>query len=337
MIKNTSKQTNYNSIDLVKFIMAFAVIAIHTHPLEFCQNEIILSIYTNIIEMAVPFFFLASGFFLEKKSKEPWDSGVIYSQLIKVLKMYLLWMAIYTPLSIHHGFSQHETIKDWCLKFMQGLFFVGEQYNSWHLWYLLSTIYALLLIMALMKRGISRKGLLLVSISFAFLSIGIDTFVTVAQGIEHLPLPLKLAQGILNRSIVSGRIFSGMVFIPLGMYLARNKLNMAANIVLFSVSFVMRCVINNVAVDALLLIGVSIGFWGIIENYALGQSPIYSRLRKASTVIYLVHMYVWTFYYFFVYGEMTYGIDSFVMTSVLSCVIALFCLYAAKPKDIKEN
>lgn len=54
-INNIDRQ--YNSIDLVKFIMAFAVIAIHTCPLFKCKNEHILEIYNDFVEMAVPFSF----------------------------------------------------------------------------------------------------------------------------------------------------------------------------------------------------------------------------------------------------------------------------------------
>lgn len=334
MEKNVSIETNYNSIDLVKFIMAFAVVAIHTHPLEFCRNKIILSVYTNIVEIAVPFFFLASGFFLEKKAKGTWDSNTIYSQVIKISKMYLMWMAIYTPLSIYHSISLHETMKRWCLGFIRGMIFVGEQYNSWPLWYLLSTIYALLLIMVLIKRGMTHKGLLAISVVFAILSIGIDTFLDVTKEMSDLSLLSKCVKYLLKYSVSNGRIFSGAIFIPIGMYLAQNKLSIPINTALFAVCFAVRCTVDNIAIKAVLLIGVSIGFFGLVETISLKERPIYPKLRKASTVVYLVHMYVWTFYYFFAYGEKTYGIDSFIITSVSSCVVALVYSYV-RPKGIK--
>lgn len=47
--------------------MAFCVIAIHTQPLVNCNNDSILSIYDSVVRLAVPFFFITSGFLLEKK------------------------------------------------------------------------------------------------------------------------------------------------------------------------------------------------------------------------------------------------------------------------------
>ena len=44
------------------------------------------------------------------------------------------------------------------LMYIRGFFFWGEQYNSWPLWYLLSTVYALMLILLLLRRKLSYRG-----------------------------------------------------------------------------------------------------------------------------------------------------------------------------------
>ena len=49
-------KAGYNSIDIVKFVMAVCVIAIHTRPLRFCSNIIINNIYDSFVSSAVPFF-----------------------------------------------------------------------------------------------------------------------------------------------------------------------------------------------------------------------------------------------------------------------------------------
>jgi len=36
-----TKGSNYNSIDLCKFLMAVCVVAIHTHPLQNCSQDIL--------------------------------------------------------------------------------------------------------------------------------------------------------------------------------------------------------------------------------------------------------------------------------------------------------
>ena len=52
---------NVNSIDICKFIMSICVVAIHIHPLANCNNDLLLSVYNNIVSLAGSFFF----FFLE--------------------------------------------------------------------------------------------------------------------------------------------------------------------------------------------------------------------------------------------------------------------------------
>lgn len=61
----SSKQ--YNSIDLMKLIMALVVVAIHTEPLVRCENIVVLNLYKAISDVAVPFFFIASGFLVFDK------------------------------------------------------------------------------------------------------------------------------------------------------------------------------------------------------------------------------------------------------------------------------
>lgn len=48
----STERLQYNNIDLIKFIMAFAVVAIHTNPLVDCKNDIVQIVYNNIVNMA---------------------------------------------------------------------------------------------------------------------------------------------------------------------------------------------------------------------------------------------------------------------------------------------
>ena len=65
-------QINYNGIDLVKFICSYLVVIIHTAPLSsyFMTYGDLLHIYIiqYFCRLAVPFFFVASGFLLFRKT-----------------------------------------------------------------------------------------------------------------------------------------------------------------------------------------------------------------------------------------------------------------------------
>lgn len=325
-----------NNIDLIKFIMAFAVIAIHTRPLEYYPNPIINALYINLVELAVPFFFLSSGYLLSKKMNYPLTESDIYiikKHLLKIVKMYLTWMIIYTPLAVYHNLiCERISFTKFCLIYTRNLLFVGEQYNSWPLWYLLSTIYSLFFIILLIKSRISPKGLLIASMSFSLISFGAIWFSSI-----NIPLStsLLLLHKVICYSIPNIRILGGMIYIPLGMLLAHNKLNLRVSILLFTAGFSFRCYFENETVDLILLVLTTIGFWGIINQIKFSNNNISQVLRISSTVIYLIHMYVWTFYYMLVYKEKTYGLDSFLITSLISA--ALSFLYIHFTKKISNN
>lgn len=80
----STERLQYNNIDLIKFIMAFAVVAIHTNPLVDCKNDIVQIVYNNIVNMAVPFFFLTTGFFTFREN-------VIFEQSIRYIYIRTLY------------------------------------------------------------------------------------------------------------------------------------------------------------------------------------------------------------------------------------------------------
>lgn len=85
--------------------MSFCVVAIHTNPLINCSSRLVLSIYDSVVELAVPFFFIVSGFLLAQKFDGKNNTTIIYKQMKKILKMYLIWNLIYSPLEIYHSMS----------------------------------------------------------------------------------------------------------------------------------------------------------------------------------------------------------------------------------------
>ena len=65
-MKFTTKK-DFKGIDLIKFIMAIFVVAIHTHPFEGLSENVFIQFWNIIVRFAVPYFFIASGFLLFSK------------------------------------------------------------------------------------------------------------------------------------------------------------------------------------------------------------------------------------------------------------------------------
>lgn len=52
---NSASIKVYNSVDLFKFLMSVAVVAIHTNPIVYCTNEFVIRVTVMIEDWAVPF------------------------------------------------------------------------------------------------------------------------------------------------------------------------------------------------------------------------------------------------------------------------------------------
>lgn len=123
-----NRHKEYVGIDYFKFVAAFLVIAIHISPLAtFTENgDFIL---TRIIaRVAVPFYFMASGFFLI--SRYAYNTDKLRVFLKKMAVIYGISVLIYIPLNVYnHYFSMDSLLPN----LMKDIFFDGTMY---HLWYL---------------------------------------------------------------------------------------------------------------------------------------------------------------------------------------------------------
>lgn len=154
---NFGKQAeNFNSIDVMKFIMAIVVVAIHTEPFHSSQHNVQIA-FNALSGLAVPFFFISSGFLLGRRMQDDSDVFPAKRQLIKIIKLYVKWSVIYLPFAIydywHTGISPLKAAILYIRNFILG----GMHYNSWQLWYLLSTIYGLIFIIRMLKYGMSNR------------------------------------------------------------------------------------------------------------------------------------------------------------------------------------
>ena len=117
----------------------------HTYPLLSISENADFILTRIIARIAVPFFLMVTGFFIlpSLMTKKP-NYEKVFKSIKKTLKLYLVAIILYLPLSIYSGqvtFTFKEIIND--------LLFNGTFY---HLWYLPATIIALLLVVLLLKK-----------------------------------------------------------------------------------------------------------------------------------------------------------------------------------------
>jgi len=121
-------RTAYTGIDEFRLAAALLVITIHTSPLAFCSETGDFFLTRVIARVAVPFFLMASGFFLISQYAR--DAGRLWAFLKKTAVLYGISIAVYLPLNLYNGYFSG---KHFLPELIKDLVFDGTMY---HLWYL---------------------------------------------------------------------------------------------------------------------------------------------------------------------------------------------------------
>lgn len=323
MLNRTEQNRTYASVDLCKFFMAIVVVAIHVHPFEGYAESTWIDIYRLMCYCAVPFFFLCTGYFLAKGIDCAEAVSALEqtkSYLNKTLKLYIIWTIVYIPLALLLYFTNTTPWWKDFIFYLHGLVIMGEHYNSWILWYLLSAVYGLAYLYVCVKYKFSLNRIVLIGFSLYLVGVLITSF---AQYHGELPNILHWLQRVLGYC-VSGRIFTSFFFIPMGMLIYRHCWSKWQGVLLI-VSALLLWLLG--AKDGIVLKNIviaisSVGLFLFVINVHLSAKPFYRQLRISSTVVYFIHLWVWTVVYGIVYQQKNYGMDMFLLTLGISLVIS---------------
>lgn len=319
---------NYNSIDVAKLFMAVCVVAIHTDPLYGCAGGFGLDLFNQVISWAVPFFFICTGFLIGKHIDLTGDHAAkqIKTSALKMLKLYLLWSVIYLPPAIVERLHAGKSVAYNLLHYAKGLILNGEHYNSWILWYLLSSFYALLFISFLVKRKQSPSRILAIGCA---LFVGYLALNALCDYANMLPPGLQKLLPLIQSTVGRGKPLQGFLYIPIGLCLSGKSMRVPQAAILFVVPFVLSFFTGQ-AVDRVLLPITVTGLFGLIVSIPLPDGKVYPILRKYSTGIYFIHLYCWMFYYLVFCGQKTYGLVAFLVTTLLSVILTTLWLIASR-------
>ncbi len=96
-----ARDKHFPFVDVVKFICAFLVIAIHVVPFTDIDPYLSYGVKQYIARLAVPFFFVAGGYFCFRKTDyNNFDSERPIAYAKRIFRLYLIWTTIYLPLII---------------------------------------------------------------------------------------------------------------------------------------------------------------------------------------------------------------------------------------------
>lgn len=91
---------------------------------------------------------------ISRKSME-----VCKKYLSRVLSLYVIWNIIYLPITIF-GFKENNmSFARYVLDCIRGFLFIGQQFYSWQLWYLLSVFFVIASICIMAEHKIKDKNI----------------------------------------------------------------------------------------------------------------------------------------------------------------------------------
>jgi serine/alanine racemase len=123
--------TNYHHVDRFKIVAALMVVAIHTGPLTTYSENADFLLTRIVCRLAVPFFFMAAGFFLFRKLDDPpEDRQTVRRYVFRLGVIYAFSMVLYLPLNLYAG---HLDDMGGVFGLFKMIVFDGTFY---HLWYL---------------------------------------------------------------------------------------------------------------------------------------------------------------------------------------------------------
>lgn len=297
MTSAAHSRVSYPGIDAVKLFMALVVVEIHADPLGHLGGFAGRMLAT-VENVAVPFFFIASGFLCFRGLSASDVAGPDAPKLVRVrktflklMRLYAIWTLVYLPVSVFgywlQGCGPAEAVVLW----LRGVLLVGEAAFSWPLWYLLAAAIGFALVYLILQGGGSPRHVLTVSLCVMLAGWGISTL----HGWDGAPVFLSLPVKVYFAMFVTVRngLFLGFFYIALGMVFglrsdSLTSLRLSAVLATFVVG-VAGCLLVSPAQNLLFCAITASGIF-LLSARVVSDSPGFKLVRNLSTVVYLTHM-----------------------------------------------
>lgn len=270
--------TSFNGIDLVKFICAFLVCAIHIDPLTGSAAQYSYLLRLGLCRIAVPFFFVASGFFLFRKMDPArFDRARLKKYCFKLLLLFGLW---------------------------QVLLVFGERYQ---LWYLGAAAFAALFVGLLLMWRVKFRYIAVLAVALYMIGILGDTYYGLLAPVKALPV---LRYGVIAFEKVffptRNGLFMGVIFVFMGAVFAWKPIRiprwLAVTGTVFSLALLVgECfVLHKLELPwdynlYLSLIPATFFLFGFAKDLKLKDRAIYKRLRGIGALVFYLHLIVYHF------------------------------------------
>ena len=249
--------------------------------------------YLLIKNLAVPFFFISSSFFILKKLESSnYSFEILKKYIFRMLYLFIGWLIIYLPIQIF--FMNYNLPTDLSLKsivmILMGLAFVPGG------WFIISCIYSVIIIFLLRKLFPYWFVILFAFIIYAY------NLVYKSGYTSDMFTPIEMMNKYIDTNL---SFINGFFWFALGLLFVKYEsvLNLKRNtfyiILLFESLLVVILTFSNLnfGVEQFLKISILIVLFGISTRYDLPQIKGYKYLRSAGIIFYLSHFIIawWVF------------------------------------------
>ena len=284
-------------VDVLKFL--FAVLIMCLHGEVFMGSTGGLYFEKTIVRLAVPFFFIASGFFYGKKVYAGNDLGAVTKTYVSRLAMKLL---IFEPISIlikiaQDLVSKHLAMQTIAVEVVRNILF----YPLGALWYIQAVIVAIVILVPFMKKGREDLALVLGLVLYQF-ALLCNRYYFLCEGTAVGNVVTAYMQFFIS---ARNGVFVGLLYVSMGVVMAKkwDVLQRKGNVTTLLVPASLLCLLlevhvtnskagmddNALFLTHLLLVPALFLFAGRKQFAKVGNYVNAPLLRNLSTSIYLLH------------------------------------------------
>jgi len=292
-----SGKDNYWLIDVIKFVFAILIVILHSKLYYVCPEELQYWIEKGLLRLAVPFFFLSSGFFLGKRinNKQATD---IKPYIVKYSKRMLLILVVFEPVSLFLN-AASESIRD--IGWFRFILATGKTilfYPPGALWFVQACLIACWIIYCLLCNKVRAKIIALLGAVIYFCTLFFDSYFFLIEGsrLSGLVSTITTFCGSARNGITVGfpLLFLGM---QCQKYLDRGSVASHRNIIVCVFSYVLfafelLCLKGNRPLDDGSLFLFAPLFCASLLIFASKYNDNkhqFQILRNLSTGLYLLH------------------------------------------------
>lgn len=270
---------NYNGIDFIKFLCAILVFIIHIPPFQGEVSE--FAKYVNFglqhfaCRVAVPFFFVSSGFFLFKKMPlYELDKDIIKVYCYKILRLLGVWHV---------------------------LLFVG---GTGHLWYLGATVIAIILLSLCFHFRVKLGYIYVIACVLYLIGLFGDSYYGIIAPLQNIAIFNLLFKGYkLAFSTTRNGVFMGFIFVLMGATFSNRKIILRTRTALIGFVASMLCLFaevfllkyNDIPIEYnmyVFLLPATFFLFSFAISIELKDRPIYKHLRNIGMIVYFSHLLV---------------------------------------------